>query len=69
MLQARYFFNQLPLLSLVAGIGIAALWQEAKRVVPRLPDRVIVYGHYGFLVLMNALVLVFGVIEHLYKNI
>jgi len=28
-----------------------------------------VYGHYGFLLVMNVLVLVFGVIEHLYKNI
>jgi len=45
------------------------LWQQVKRVMPRLPDRVIVYGHYGFLVLMNVLVLVFGVIEHLYNHI
>lgn len=69
LLQARFFFHQLPLLSLVAGIGITALWQEAKRVIPRLQDRVIVYGQYGFLLVMNVLVLVFGVIEHLYKNI
>ena len=69
MLQARYFFNQLPLLSLVAGIGITALWQQVKRVMPRLPDSVIVYGHYGFLVLMNALVLTFGVIDHQYRYI
>jgi hypothetical protein len=69
MLQARYFFHQLPLVSLIAGIGITALWQEAKRVIPRLQDRVIVYGHYGFLLVMNVLVLVFGVIEHLYNNI
>jgi hypothetical protein len=68
-LQARYFFHQLPLLSLVAGIGITALWQEAKRVLPRLQDRVIVYGHYGFLLVMNVLVLAFGVIDHLYKYI
>ena len=68
-LQARYFFHQLPLLSLVAGIGITALWQEAKRVLPRLQDRVIVYGHYGFLLVMNVLVLVTGVIDHLYKYI
>jgi len=69
MLQARYFFHQLPLVSLIAGIGITALWQEAKRVIPRLQDRVIVYGHFGFLLVMNVLVLVFGVIEHLYNNI
>ena len=68
-LQARYFFHQLPLLSMVAGIGITALWQEAKRVIPKLQDGVIVYGHYGFLVLMNALVLTFGVIDHLYRYI
>ena len=69
MLQARYFFHQLPLVSLVASIGITALWQEAKRVLPRLQDRVIVYGHYGFLLVMNVLVLVTGVIDHLYKYI
>lgn len=68
-LQARYFFHQLPLLSLVAGIGITALWQEAKRVIPSLQDRVIVYGHYGFFLVMNVLVLAFGVIDHLYRYI
>jgi hypothetical protein len=67
--QARYFFHQLPLLSIIAGIGITALWQQVKRAIPRLHDSVIVYGHYGFLVLMNASVLVSGVIEHLYRYV
>ena len=68
-LQARYLFDQLPLLSIVVGIGITALWQEAKRAIPRLQDSVIVYTHYGFLLLMNVLVLISGVIEHLYRTI
>jgi hypothetical protein len=45
------------------------LWQQVKRAIPRLHDSVIVYGHYGFLVLMNASVLVSGVIEHLYRYV
>jgi 4-amino-4-deoxy-L-arabinose transferase-like glycosyltransferase len=64
-LQVRYFFNQLPILSLITAIGILTLWQGVKKLVPGPPDRVLVVLVYVGLVGLNLLVLTHGVIGHL----
>jgi hypothetical protein len=64
-LQVRYFFNQLPALSLLAAIGILSFWNGMKRLSPGLPDRALVAVVYIGLVGLNLLVLTEGVVGHL----
>ena len=62
-LQIRYFFNQLPILSLIAAIGLLSLWHSLKRLRPELSDWILPALLYIGLVGLN--VLVEGVIGHL----
>jgi hypothetical protein len=66
-LQVRYFFNQLPLASLVAAVGLLSLWHGLVQMGLRLSDRLLVALVYVGLVALNLLVLVEGVIAHLYR--
>ncbi len=68
-LQARYFFNQLPLISLVAAVGIQTLWEGARRLGMPATDRVLVAVVYACLVGLNLVVLGVGVIPHLYRYV
>jgi branched-subunit amino acid ABC-type transport system permease component len=68
-LQVRYFFNQLPLLSLGAAIGIIALADGARRLGLDCKDRALVALVYGCLLGLNLLVLVNGVLPHLYRHV
>ncbi len=68
-LQVRYFWNQLPFLSLLAAIGLAAPWQAIRAVGVRVPDWVLVGLVYAYLVALNVLVLTGGVVAHTYRHI
>jgi hypothetical protein len=68
-LQARYFFNQLPLIALVAAIGIATLGEGARRLGAAVSDRALVALVYAALVALNLIVLGTGVVPRLYRYI
>jgi hypothetical protein len=68
-LQARYFFNQLPLIGLAAAIGIQTLADGARRLGAPASDRVVVAVVYAALVGLNLVVLGTGVVPHLYRYI
>ena len=68
-LQVRYFFNQLPLFSLIAAIGILTLWESIKKMLPLWSDRILFSIVYAFLLGLNLLVLGSGVLPHLYQYI
>lgn len=68
-LQVRYFFNQLPFLSLIAAIGILTLWESIKKMLPLWSDRILFSIVYAFLLGLNLLVLGSGVLPHLYQYI
>jgi len=68
-LQARYFFSQLPFLSLCAVTGLLTLWEIARWPSPRWRDRLLIAVTYVCLVGLNLLVLMSGVIDHLYRYV
>ncbi len=68
-LQARYFFNQLPVVSLVAAVAILNLRHALAQLGPSVPDRVVVAFVYAALVALNLLVLYEGVVAHLYRYV
>ena len=68
-LQARYFFGQLPLLSLCAAIALFTIWDLQWRVGLRPPDRALVALVYVALLALNVLVLYLGVFGYLYRYI
>ncbi len=68
-LQVRYFFGQLPLLSLCAAIALFTIWDLPRRVGLRLPDRALLVLVYLALLALNALVLYLGVFGYLYSQI
>lgn len=68
-LQVRYFFNQLPLLALVAAIGIETLATAVRRFGVRLSDGTLVAATYVALVALNVYVLYAGVIRYVYRYV
>lgn len=68
-LQVRYFFNQLPLIALVAAVGIGTVWEGARQLGLPASDRALVLLVYVCLVGLNLVVLWAGVIPHLYRYI
>jgi hypothetical protein len=68
-LQARYFFNQLPLIGLVAAVAVGTLADGARRLGAPVSDRAVVALVYAALVGLNLVVLGTGVIPHLYRYI
>jgi hypothetical protein len=68
-LQARYFFNQLPLIGLLAAIGLQTLADGARRLGAPVPDRMVVAVVYAALVGLNLVVLGTGVVPRLYRYI
>jgi hypothetical protein len=68
-LQVRFFFNQLPFLSLIAAIGILTLWESIKKMFPPWSARILFSIVYAFLLGLNLLVLGTGVLPHLYQYI
>jgi len=68
-LQARYFFNQLPLIALISAVGIMTLWRCLGTLGLRVRDDWLIAAVYVSLVVLNALVLTEGVWRHLYRYI
>jgi hypothetical protein len=68
-LQVRYFFHQLPLISLVAAVGMLPWWRGVQWLGVRLPDAALAGLVYAALVALNLLVLAKGVVAHLYRYI
>ena len=68
-LQVRFFFNQLPFLSLVVAAGLFTLWDLPRRLGLRLPDPLLVALAYTALLALNVLVLADGVLAHLYRHV
>ena len=68
-LQVRYFFGQLPLLSLCAAIALFTIRDLVQRVGLRVPDGAVVALVYTALLALNLLVLSDGVVAHLYRYI
>ncbi len=68
-LQVRYFFNQLPVISLVAAVGLQTVWEFVRKLGLGGSDRVFVAVVYACLVGLNILVLWGGVITHLYRHV
>ena len=68
-LQVRYFFGQLPLLSLAAAVGLFTIWDLPRRAGIRLPDGALIAIGYAALVALNLRVLSIGVFGSLYRFI
>jgi hypothetical protein len=68
-LQARYFFNQLPLIALLSAVGIMTLWRCLGTLGLRVRDGWLIAVVYVSLVVLNVLVLTEGVWRHLYRYI
>ena len=68
-LQVRYFFGQLPLLSMVMAIGLFTIWDLPRRLGVRVPDSVLVAILYAALLALNLVVLSEGVFGHLYQHV
>lgn len=68
-LQVRYFFNQFPLISLVAALAILTLRDCARTLGLGLSDRALAGLVYAYLVGLNLFVLAQGVIGHLYRYV
>jgi hypothetical protein len=68
-LQVRYFFGQLPLLSLCGANGLFTIRDLVQRAGVQIPDRAVVALVYTALLALNLLVLWEGVLPHLYHHI
>ena len=68
-LQVRYFFNQLPLISLVAAVAIETLADGARRLGLPVTPGMVVAAVYAGLVALNAMALSYGVVPHLYRYV
>lgn len=68
-LQVRYFFNQMPLICLVAAVALATFVSAARRIRIPVPDGALVGVVYVALVGLNLLVIWAGVIPYLYRHV